>query len=320
MFKTEPLKKFFYYMSERQNIWYRRFVLEQPPPWTENKLFQELRLCNVYRELDRGTNFVTEHIMGADAKPEDLLFRILLYRMFNEIGTYNVLRPLLKNFNGEKAAEILIKKQLRGEVVFRGSWLTAGTGLHGPGSKIRDYCQVAEGVYRTRKDFYSMISKTRNIREGWEAIKGVKWMGGFMGYQVALDYSYITELGWKEDEWVYVGPGAKKGIYWLMGESPLTDSDLKDLEAFSKKPVDYEQAIRNLQENQASYFKKFGLEFKKWNGKDLDVHNCEFSLCEFNKTMRAQHGGRRNRYVYKDEKDKAGDDMSVVRRNVRNVG
>jgi hypothetical protein len=307
MFKTEPLKKFFEYMTERQNIWHRRFIEEKPPPWSENPVFQQLRFCNVYRQLDRGTHYVTEFIMSTDSKPEDILFRILLYRMFNDIDSYKALRPILNKFNGETAANILLERQKKGHKVFRNAWLTAGTGLHGPGSKIKDYCAVAESVYIGRRKFYSLINKTRNIREGCEAIRSVKWMGGFMGYQVALDYSYMDWLKWdEEDEWVYVGPGAKKGIYWLTGERPLTDHDLKDLEMEAKKPLDYEEAIRYLQQHQDAIFKKFGLEFKKWKGKQLDVHNVEFSLCEYNKMMRAAFGGRKNKYEFRGKNDMPG--------------
>jgi hypothetical protein len=253
----------------------------------------------VYRELGKGTLFVTEHIIDSSRSPEDVLFRILLYRMFNEIPSYRALRPVISNYNATEASAILLRRQENGHHVFRNAWLTAGTGLHGPGSKVREYCSVAEGVYRDKKSFYKKIMKTKNIREGWEAIKSIKWMGGFMGYQVALDYSYLKWIDWdEEDGWVYVGPGAKKGIYWLLGEKPLTDRDLKELELDRKEPLDYEQYIRELTQNQNRYFKRFRLKFRKWKDKDLDVHNMEFSLCEFNKLMRAQHGGRRKRYVY----------------------
>lgn len=300
MFKTEPLKEFFTFITERQNIWHRRNVEKKPPPWTDNPILQTNHCCNVYRELDRGTKYVTDVIIPSTSKPEDLLFRILLYRLFNEIGSYKALKPILNSFNANDATKLLLERQKNGHHVFRNAWLTAGTGLHGPGSKIADYCHTAEGVYLNKRKFYKLITSTKGIQTGFEAIRTVKWFGGFMGYQVALDYSYVPWIGWEDDGWVYVGPGAKKGIYWLKGYKPLTDRDLKDLELERTEkgdPIDFEGHIKVLTDKQDYYFKKFNLDFKKWKGNSLDQHNVEFSMCEFNKVMRAGRGGKRRIYV-----------------------
>ena len=302
MFKTEQLRKFYGFLTERQNIWHKRFVEKLPPPWTDDPILQANHCCNVYRELDKGTKYVTEAIIPSSTKPEDVLFRILLYRMFNEINSYRAMKPVLTKFTAYDAANILLKRQQNGHHVFRNAWLTAGTGLHGPGSKIQDYCRVAEGVYINRRQFYKTMKSAKGIKAGWDSLRQVKWMGGFMGYQVALDFSYIPWMDWEDDGWVYVGPGAKKGIYWLKGESPITDHDLRELEFEQKRPIDFEKYIRVLQRKQGIYFKKFGLNFRKWDGKELDQHNIEFALCEFNKVLRAGHGGKRKRYVYNEGK------------------
>ena len=37
------LKEFFYWMYERQNIWYRRFVAKKERPWTKDKILNEYK-------------------------------------------------------------------------------------------------------------------------------------------------------------------------------------------------------------------------------------------------------------------------------------
>ena len=54
----EPyLRLFFETMYERQLIWKRRFIDKKERPWTDNKIFQESKFTNVYRELDRNSQW-----------------------------------------------------------------------------------------------------------------------------------------------------------------------------------------------------------------------------------------------------------------------
>jgi hypothetical protein len=59
---VDEIEKFFAFITERQNIFHRRFVVKQPPPWTEDSILQVIRLENIYRELDRGTQFCIKNI------------------------------------------------------------------------------------------------------------------------------------------------------------------------------------------------------------------------------------------------------------------
>ena len=74
----EPnLKLFFEVMLERQLIWKRRFIEKKERPWTNNKIFQESKFTNVYRELDRNSQWQIKNIILDDT----LDLRNLIWKM-----------------------------------------------------------------------------------------------------------------------------------------------------------------------------------------------------------------------------------------------
>ena len=48
---------FFETMYERMMIWKRRFIEQKPQPWTENAILRDSKFTNVYRELDRNSQW-----------------------------------------------------------------------------------------------------------------------------------------------------------------------------------------------------------------------------------------------------------------------
>lgn len=295
----ERLRTFFYFLTERQNIYWAR-AEGKPRPWTKDKILDRHFFCNVYRELDRGTQYVIHNIIGDNQQPMwDLLFKVMLYRMFNEPRTYEFLqKPMMGMvFNGRHAAQILDRKRAAGIRIFRGAWMTSGANV--VGSKAAAYCMEMERVsYRRQKLWNDFRSKTR-MADAWKVICGVNWFGGFSAYQVVLDMSYVAYVknGWLDyDRWVYPGPGAKLGIMWLCGKNPTRRKGSGSRTFMTER--EYALLIYHLRDHQESYFKRFRYKFRRWEDNPLDLHNIEFSLCEFNKYMRAHHGdGKKKRFL-----------------------
>jgi hypothetical protein len=232
----------------------------------------------------------------------DILFRVLIYRMFNEPRTYEYLRKLIVNgYNGRKAAEILDRKRDAGITVFRGAWMTSGANV--VGSKAKAYCLEMDRVYKHREDIWERVKDAGSMEAAWRVICELKWFGGFSAYQVVLDLSYITGIRslWPDyDMWVYPGPGAKMGLMWLMGKNPIRRKGAG--ERPSEKVCS--RLIYHLRDKQDDYFKKFKYKFRRWEDKPLDLHNIEYSLCEANKYFRAHYGGKKKKFIPHDEQGK----------------
>lgn len=86
----EPnLRLFFETMHERQLIWKRRFIDRKERPWTENKIFQESKFTNVYRELDRNSQWQIKNILLDDKLSlKNLIWKLMVFRFFNNPETF----------------------------------------------------------------------------------------------------------------------------------------------------------------------------------------------------------------------------------------
>lgn len=86
----EPhLRLFFETMYERQMIWYKRFIKKQNKPWTNNKIFQESKFTNVYRELDRNSQWQIKNILLDDKLDlRNLIWKLMVFRFFNNPETF----------------------------------------------------------------------------------------------------------------------------------------------------------------------------------------------------------------------------------------
>lgn len=86
----EPhLKLFFETMHERQLIWKRRFLDKTPQPWTENKIFRNSKFTNVYRELDRNSQWQIQNILlDKELDLRNLIWKLMVFRFFNNPETF----------------------------------------------------------------------------------------------------------------------------------------------------------------------------------------------------------------------------------------
>ena len=62
----EHKRLFFWLMHERMAIWKRRFIDKKDRPWTENEILRDYKFTNVYRELDRNSQWQIKNILLDD--------------------------------------------------------------------------------------------------------------------------------------------------------------------------------------------------------------------------------------------------------------
>ena len=87
---------YWYFACERQNIFLKKLNGESAP-WTDDKILQEYKFCNSYRINDRVSQYLLKNVIynGKNYFDEDMLFRILLFKLFNKESTWEL---LLNNF------------------------------------------------------------------------------------------------------------------------------------------------------------------------------------------------------------------------------
>ena len=83
------------FAAERQEIFFRR-IAGAAPPWTADPILREFKFTNAYRASDRVSQYLIKQVIYAgDQNPDELIFRILVFKMFNRIETWELLEESL---------------------------------------------------------------------------------------------------------------------------------------------------------------------------------------------------------------------------------
>src|SRR5439155_25148588 len=85
---TPVFETYWRFAAERQAIFFRRFR-GSPPPWTEDPILQEYKFTNAYRASDRVSQYLIRHVIyDGDQSLDEMFFRIVLFKLFNKITTW----------------------------------------------------------------------------------------------------------------------------------------------------------------------------------------------------------------------------------------
>ncbi len=273
----ENLDLFFRFVTERQNIFYKRFVEKLPQPWTNDEILRKYKFTNVYRELDRGTLYVKNEIIGR-GKPEDVIFNILIYRIFNKIESHRAIGfQHVSNFDADKIYRTLKKIEDSRKPVFTNAFMVSGAKYGGYEKKLPNmvYGVIQNDIVRNFDRYFYGIINSKSLEEAHSVIKSITHFGDFLAYEAVIDINYSGIIKFSEDDWVNAGPGCRRGLDYIF----------KCKDAFS-----YADLIKILREDQRFHFERLGLHFKFWHGNDLTLRNVEHSLCEFSKYYRLLTG------------------------------
>ena len=105
----DPVRAFFMWCIERESI-RRKREAGNPPPWTEDPIFQKGRFLNVFREDDKGTKAVLQFADPVKESIPDVIHALFFARWCNQHTTLKAIRPDLLNMPDE------LSRTLRQEV------------------------------------------------------------------------------------------------------------------------------------------------------------------------------------------------------------
>lgn len=292
--QPDRLRLFWRFVVDRHNVFLNRVYRKKPPPWTEDTVLASVYFTNVYRELDRGTRYIVEILDPKHKRTAlDLLWNVIVYRMFNLTDTHHLLaHPAgylrAGTWDGTRVKKLLHEVANQGERVFTGAFLVSNWGR--PGSKIDlvvdNLTEILHGKGKTRGAAALMeLLKDLQAAESMEAahrrLTQLWGVAGFLAYEMIIDLCYHQAvLRFGENDWVHPGPGAVDGLRILT--APGT--------RYGKKAGG--EMIRDLMEHQAEDREAAGVVLL---APPLTLRNVEHSLCEFQKYWRALVGGRNKR-------------------------
>src|SRR5580765_3232280 len=281
-FRPDKMDAFWNFVVERQSIYHKRMVLGEPAPWTQDYVLRSYFFTNVYRELDKGTIFLIKNLLKLQ-DDKDLLFAIMVYRLFNDIDTFRFLMLRCKMtkygaWDWERASRYLNAYENHGSRVFTDAFTVTGVKFGGFPDKIRNICWLIGNLQRQTPALLNALKSANSLKRVWQIFNDTQGFGRFLAYELAIDVNYSRLIAFSEDDWVNAGPGCKRGIQWIWGKRDP-----------GRKWEDY---ISYLRARQGDFIQSIGRD-EQWQsvypGYPLTLRSIEHSLCEFQKYARARY-------------------------------
>ena len=283
MYKAGYMKKrqevydlYWYFAYERQNIFWKKINGENAP-WTNDKILQEYKFCNSYRVNDRVSQYLLKNVIynGKKYSNEDMLFRILLFKLFNKESTWELLinnfeDVTLKTFSMEEYSKVLEEAILNGVKIYNDAYISCANKAFGYDRKHDNHLALLNKMFKEDR-IQEKIIKCKTMEEAFNIIKSYPLIGNFMSYQLVTDINYSEVVDWKEDEFTVVGPGSRRGKKkCFIDKGNMTDEDI----------------IKYMYKHQDIEFKRLNLEFKRISNRPLQLIDCQNIFCELDKYCR----------------------------------
>ncbi|KAI0947177.1 hypothetical protein AcV7_009670 [Taiwanofungus camphoratus] len=210
------LDTLFYFMAERHHIHQRR-IAGDPTPWTKDPILAAYPFTNVFRVYDRTTQYILRHVIWEGSQDfHESCFRVILFRLFNKIETWELLKSRFKNITWKDFDVNRYENVL----------LSAGTAVYGhayiiPAPKLGAYANASNHLrlidLMMQEDVPGQLKRFRHLKDahGWLSLFPA--MGDFTSLQLLLDLNMLPHFDFDEDEWVALGPGSLECIRKIFG-------------------------------------------------------------------------------------------------------
>lgn len=307
----EPnLELFFYTMFERQEVWHKRFVLKEERPWTKDKFLHNNKFTNVYRELDRNSQWQIINVFQQQGLSDlELLWKIMFFRFLNNPDFFVFLNNVEKSWEGfipsraeydaDEFWQLMQDFREYGGNPFTNAYLINSQAC--PGKK-RDWCYAYKVLNHLKDNLPKLFITMKKAEKPEEIMKYLKTfpaVADFIAHEFYQDFTYApryagtTLMDFDQNDFTNVGPGAAIGIRLIF-------PNLKGREQ--------EEGIYILKELAEEQLAKYDMKFLEFNHEqgyyvtdkcNITLHQIEMWLCEFQKYWKMKIGKGKQRSVFK---------------------
>ena len=276
---TEAYDAWWGFACERQRIYFRR-LNGHAAPWTDDPTLLRYRFTNAYRAADRVSQYLITEVIQRDDLPQDpneVVFRILLFKFFNRIETWEKLTSQLGSFAladdpFARINELLSSELDAGRRVYSAAYIMPSRGSRS--GKARKHQTHLALLREMMADCLGeRLADAPTMRAGFDLLRSYPMIGDFLAYQFITDINYSNVVDFSETEFVAAGPGAREGLRKCFADpGGWSDSDL----------------IRMMMDLQEEEFERLGLDFHDLFGRPLKLIDCQNVFCEVSKYARAR--------------------------------
>jgi len=278
---TEVFWTYWYLAAERQRMFFRR-VIGEPGPWTDDRVLSQHRFTNAYRASDRVSQYLLHHVIyDQDRDSVDTILRVLLFKIFNRIETWEYLvsrvgEPNASSFDPEDYARALDELFNSGHRLYSAAYIMPSPRLHHP-RKHHNHLNLLQTLLET--GFIGSLSNVRLLEDLYLKLCTVPSFGPFLAYQYAIDLNYTTHFDFDEMEFVVAGPGALRGIGKCFENTGGLDA---------------EEIVDCMAESAHQFLDSGSEPFLSLFDRPLQLVDCQNLFCEVDKFARVQHPARSN--------------------------
>ncbi|MCG3185357.1 MAG: hypothetical protein ICCCNLDF_03586 [Planctomycetes bacterium] len=275
---TEVYDAYWRFATERQRV-FRLRAQGAPPPWTDDPILNQYKFTNAYRAADRVSQYLIRRVIyKGDQSPAEIVFRILLFKLFNKIATWETLQRAFgeiryDTFVPKRYERVLDKELAERRSIYSAAYImSSGRALYGYSRKHHTHMRLLSEIMAD--GLPDKLRRASNLREVFLTLRAYPLLGDFLAYQFAIDLNYSTVIDFSEMEFVVPGPGALDGLSKCFSDSGgLSPADL----------------IRLVTERQQVEFEERGLQFPDLWGRPLQLVDCQNLFCEISKYSRVSH-------------------------------
>lgn len=266
------------FAAERQAVLLRR-ARGGPAPWTNDAVLRRHKFTNAYRAADRVSQFLIANVIyQGPEQADEVVFRILLFKLFNKIETWQLLQDRLgelswKGFDASRYASVLSRARSVGTSIYSPAYIMpSARSAFGSAEKHRNHLALIEHMMRDR--VATRISKAASLGDVYATLRSYPSLGPFLAFQLAIDLNYSQLIDFDEMSFVVPGPGARDGIAkCFSARGGLSEVDL----------------IKLVADRQDAEFESRGLKFEHLAQRRLQLIDCQNLFCEVDKYARVTH-------------------------------
>lgn|GEM_PF-83886 len=267
------------FAAERQVIFFHR-ADGDAPPWTVDPILRTYKFTNAYRASDRVSQYLIRNVIYGDGRPsssEETFFRIMLFKLFNKIETWELLERqfgdiTFEDYSFKKYDSVFERAMTAGKRIYSAAYIMPSGGSLGHQRKHRNHLTLIERMMTD--ELPKKLADCESMNDAFTLIRDYPTIGDFLAYQYVTDVNYSTITNFSEMEFVVPGPGAIDGIRKCFRDTGgMSDPDV----------------IRIMTERQEEEFERLGLEFRSLWGRRLQLIDCQNLFCEVDKYSRVAH-------------------------------
>lgn len=308
--------EFYQTLHERQEIWHRRFMQKLEAPWTDNDILRDYKFTNAYRELDRASQWLVHNVLtDLDLELKDLLFRIMIYRFFNQPTTfdktkskYAITLPHYDDFDSDDLWEQVVTYREKVD----NPWHTAY--LMNPGaSKPKDWNKrglfrddmyvntVFNQVHSVIPQLVKVLKTAKSPYDITACLEQVLAVSDFMSHEFYLDFAYCEKywrhkiMAFDQNDFTNVGPGCSTGLRLIFPSLGTNRKEQKIGLYWLKDLADEAYDTLGLKFKYLHWDKQRKQYYIDEDSNNLTLHTYEFWCCEYQKYKKMQWGEGKQR-------------------------